>query len=81
MLEIHRIRKSIDFYDRTREHIFVEFDKDKWYEIESLDGITKADIDSYNEMENKTGIKLIAFTERSFQNGVIKDWDHSGWIK
>ena len=68
-------------YEPEKYHIFLELSKNRWLEIESLDGVTKASIDNFLKAEEETGIKAVCFTEQSFQNGVIKDWDHSGWIK
>lgn len=81
MLEIYRIRKSKDLYNPLLMHNFIEVEKNRWIEIESLENVTKASIEAFLEMEEKTGIKVIGFTEQSFQVGTIKDWDHSGWIK
>ncbi len=81
MLDIFRIRKSKDLYNSTLEHIFLEVEKNRWIEIESLEGVNKESIEKFLKVEQETGIKVIGFTERSFQVGTIKDWDHSGWIK
>ncbi len=81
MLEIFRIRKSKDLYNPLILHNFVEVEKNRWIEIESLEKVTKESIIQFLEMEEQTGMKVIGFTEQSFQVGTIKDWDHSGWIK
>lgn len=81
MLKIHRIRKAKTLYNPGVEHILLEFETNRWLEIETLEGITKVGIDAYLSTEQQTGIRAVGFTEQSFQNGVIKDWDHSGWIK
>lgn len=81
MLDIFRIRKSKDLYNPNHEHIFLEVEKNRWIEIESLEGVSKSSIEKFLKAEQETGIKVVGFTEQSFQVGTIKDWDHSGWIK
>lgn len=78
---VHRIRKAKALYDKEREHIFLEVEKNRWLEIESLKGVNYASIQKYLECEKLTGIRVVGFTDTNFQWGTIKDWEHSGTIK
>lgn len=80
-MEVHRIRKAKSLYHKERYHILLEVEKDRWLEIESLNGVTYASIQTFLKCEKKTGIRVVGFTDKSFQWGTIKDWDHSGIIK
>lgn len=80
-MEAHRIRKAKALYDKDRSHIFLEVEKNRWLEIESLDGISYDSIQTYLECEKQTGIRIVGFTDKNFQWGTIKDWSHSGIIK
>ncbi len=79
-MKAHRIRKAESLYNKERKHIFLEVEKSRWLEIESLDGVTYDSIQKFVENENKTGIKIVGFTDKHFQYGTIKDWYHSGII-
>jgi hypothetical protein len=76
-MKAHRIRKAKSLYNKERQHIFLEVEKSRWLEIESLDGVTFDSIQKFVECENKTGIKIVGFTDKHFQYGTIKDWGHS----
>ena len=80
-VEVHRIRKAKTLYDKERSHIFLEVEKNRWLEIESLDGVTFDSIQTFLECEKETGIRIVGFTDKNFQWGTIKDWSHSGIIK
>jgi hypothetical protein len=80
-VEVHRIRKARRLYDKTRYHIFIEVEKNRWLEIESLNGVTFDSIQSFLESEKETGIRVVGFTDQNFQWGTIKEWEHSGVIK
>jgi hypothetical protein len=80
-LDVHRIRKAKRLYDKSRFHIFLEVEKNRWLEIESLDGVSYESIRSYLEKEKETGIRVVGFTDQNFQWGTIKEWEHSGLIK
>lgn len=80
-MNAHRIRKARRLYDKTRHHIFLEVEKNRWLEIESLDGVSYESIRSYLEKEKETGIRVVGFTDQNFQWGTIKEWEHSGLIK
>ena len=79
-MKAHRIRKAPSFYDREKSHIFLEVEENRWLEIDSLDGVTYDSIQSYLRCEKATGIRVVGFTDQTFQVGTIKDWDHSGII-
>jgi hypothetical protein len=79
-LDAHRIRKAKNIYDKSQFYIFLEVEKSRWLQIESLDGVTHDSIHSYLQSERDSGIKIVGFTDRNFQWGTIKDWDHSGVI-
>lgn len=80
-MKAHRIRKAKSLYNKDRQHIFLEVEKNRWLEIESLDGVDYASIQKLLSCEKETGIKLVGFTDTNFQWGTIKDWEHSGFIK
>ncbi len=80
-MDVHRIRKARRLYDKTRYHIFIEVEKNRWLEIESLNGVTFDSIQSFLESEKETGIRVVGFTDQNFQWGTIKEWEHSGVIK
>ncbi len=80
-MESHRIRKVKALYDKEKHHIFLEVEKNRWLEIESLDSVTYASIQDFLECEQETGIRMVGFNDKNFQWGTIKDWDHSGIIK
>lgn len=79
-MKAHRIRKAKSLYNKERQHIFLEVEKSRWLEIESLHEVTYDSIRKFVECENKTGIKIVGFTDKHFQYGTIKDWSHSGII-
>jgi hypothetical protein len=81
MLDAHRIRKARRLYDKSRFHIFLEVEKNRWLEIESLDGVTYDSIQDFLKSERETGIQVVGFTDQNFQWGTIKEWEHSGIIK
>ena len=80
-MDAHRIRKAKALYGKERYHIFLEMEKNRWLEIESLDGVTYDSIQAFLECEKKTGMRIVGFTDQNFQWGTIKDWGHSGIIK
>jgi len=80
-VEVHRIRKAKALYDKEKYHIFLELEKNRWLEIESLNGVTYDSIQTFLECEKETGIRIVGFTDQNFQWGTIKDWSHSGIIK
>jgi len=80
-VEVHRIRKAKALYDKERSHIFLEVEKNRWLEIESLNGVTYDSIQTFLDCEKETGISIVGFTDQNFQWGTIKDWSHSGIIK
>jgi len=81
MVDVHRIRKAKRRYDKSRFHIFLEVEKNRWLEIESLDGVSYESIQSFLEKEKETGIRVVGFTDQNFQWGTIKEWEHAGIIK
>jgi hypothetical protein len=80
-VEAHRIRKAKRLYDKTKYHIFLEVEKNRWLEIESLNGVTYDSIQTFLDTERETGIQVVGFTDQNFQWGTIKEWEHSGIIK
>ena len=80
-MDVHRIRKAKRLYDKSRYHIFLEMEKNRRLEIESLDGVTYDSIQSFLDKEKETGIRVVGFTDQNFQWGTIKEWEHSGVIK
>jgi len=68
-------------YDEGKYHIFLEIEKRRWLEIESLKSVTYDSIQNFLKCEKETGIKIVGFTDQNFQWGTIKDWEHSGIIK
>ena len=80
-MDAHRIRKTKRLYDKTRYHIFLEVEKNRWLEIESLNGVTYESILRFLQCEQETGIRVVGFTDQNFQWGTIKEWEHSGIIK
>lgn len=80
-MEVHRIRKAKALYDEDKHHVFLEVEKNRWLEIESLNGVTYDTIQIFLECEKETGIRIVGFTDQNFQWGTIKDWSHSGIIK
>ena len=80
-MEAHRIRKAKPLYDKESFHIFLEVEKNRWLEIETLNGVNYDSIQAFLQCEKKTGIRVVGFTDQNFQWGTIKDWDHSGIIK
>ena len=79
-MEAFRIRKAKSLYDPAKMHVFLEVEKSRWLEVESLSGITFESIGKFLESEKLTGIKIVGFTDQSFQNGTIKDWIDAGMI-
>jgi hypothetical protein len=80
-LDVHRIRKAKRLYDKSHFHIFLEVEKNRWLEIETLDGVSYESIQSFLQCEKETGIRVVGFTDQNFQWGTIKEWEHSGIIK
>ncbi|MGB6867409.1 MAG: hypothetical protein WBE11_17125 [Candidatus Aminicenantaceae bacterium] len=80
-LDVHRIRKTKRLYDKSRFHIFLEVEKNRWLEVESLDGVSYDSIQKFLKNEKETGIRVVGFTDQNFQWGTIKEWEHSGIIK
>jgi len=79
-LDAHRIRKAKNIYDKSKFYIFLEVEKSRWLQIETLNGVTHDSIHTFLQSEQETGIKIVGFTDQNFQWGTIKDWDHSGII-
>ena len=80
-MDVHRIRKAKKLYKKDQYHIFVEVEKNRWLEIETLNGVNYDSIKNFLRCEKETGIKVVGFTDQNFQWGTIKDWEHSGIIK
>ena len=80
-MHVYRVRKAKKLYKKGEHHIFLEVEKNRWLEIETLDGITYDSIQAFLNCEKETGIKVVGFTDQNFQWGTIKDWEHSGIIK
>lgn len=81
VVDVHRIRKAKSLYNKDNPHIFLEVEKNRWLEVESLAGVTYKSIQDFLKCERETGIKIVGFTDQNFQWGTIKDWFHSGIIK
>jgi hypothetical protein len=81
ILDAHRIRKAKRLYDKSRFHIFLEVEKNRWLEIESLSDVTYESIQKFLQTEKETGIRVVGFTDQNFQWGTKKEWEHSGVIK
>jgi hypothetical protein len=79
--KVHRVRKAKPLYNKDKPHIFLEVEKNRWLEIESLTGITYDSILKFLKSEKETGIKVVGFTDTSFQVGTVKGWDDAGVIK
>jgi len=80
-VKAHRIRKARSLYRDSHHHVFLELEKNRWLEIESLDGVTYDAIQKYLACEKETGIRVVGFTDQNFQWGTVKEWNHSGIIK
>lgn len=80
-MEAHRIRVAKRRYIKEGKHIFLEVEKNRWLEIESLDKVNFENIKKFMEAEKETGIKIVGFTEQNFQWGTVKDWSHSGVVR
>ena len=80
-MEAHRIRKAKRLYKKNEWHIFLEVEKNRWLEVESIDNLNHESIHKYLDGEKKSGIRVVGFTDQNFQWGTIKDWTHSGVIK
>jgi len=80
-MKAHRIRKAKALYDKDRQHIFLEMEKNRWLEVESLAGVDYASIQKFLECEKESGIRTVGFTDTNFQWGTIKEWEHSGIIQ
>ena len=80
-MEAHRIRKAKRLYKKNEWHIFLEVEKNRWLEVESIDNVNHGSIHKYLEGEKESGIQVVGFTDQNFQWGTIKDWAHSGIIK
>ena len=48
-MKAHRIRKAKKLYEKEKYHIFLEVEKNRWLEIESLDGVTYDSIQAFLE--------------------------------
>jgi len=80
-MKTHRIRQAKSLYAKKRKHIFLEIEKNRWLEIESLARVNCDTIMAFLNNEKETGIKAVGFTDQSFQIGTIKDWEEAGIIK
>ena len=54
-MKVHRIRKAKKLYDKENYHIFLEVEKNRWLEIDSLDGVTYDSIQFFLKCEKKLG--------------------------
>jgi len=80
-MEAHRIRKAKSLYVPVKDHIFLEVEKNRWLEIESLDRLNYDSIQAFLESEKKTGLRVVGFSDQNFQWGTIKDWSDAGVIR
>jgi len=80
-MNVHRIRISKALCDGTRDHIFLEVEKNRWLEVEGLRGLDHGSIQAFLDCETRTGLRVVGFTDQNFQWGTIKDWNDSGIIK
>ena len=80
-MKAHRIRTAKSLYDQARDHVFLEIERDRWLEIESMDGLNYDSIRAFLKCEKETGLRVVGFTDRNFQWGTIKDWRDSGIIR
>ncbi len=79
-MRAHRIRKAKNIYLKDNPHIFLEVEKNRWLEIESLHNVTYDSIQQFLKCEEETGLKFVGFTDQNFQWGTVKNWGHSGVI-
>lgn len=80
-MNVHRVRKSKSLHDNAKDHVFLEVEKNRWLEIEGLDGLNHDSIQAFLDCETRTGLRVVGFTDQNFQWGTIKDWIDSGIIK
>jgi len=80
-MNVHRVRRSRSLRENARDHIFLEVEKNRWLEIEGLDGLNHDSIQAFLDCERRTGMRVVGFTDQNFQWGTIKDWIDSGIIK
>jgi hypothetical protein len=80
-MRAHRIRTAKSLYDQARVHIFLEMERNRWLEVESLNGLDYDSIQTYLKCEKDTGLRVVGFTDQNFQWGTIKDWSDSGLIR
>lgn len=80
-MKAHRIRKAKSLYDPAKDHIFLEVERNRWLEIESLGLLDYNSIQAFLECEKKTGLRVVGFTDQNFQWGTIKEWRDSGIIR
>jgi hypothetical protein len=78
---VHRVRRAKAPCDGAGDHIFVEVEKNRWLEVESLDGLGHESIQAFLECEVRTGLRVVGFTDQNFQWGTVKDWTDSGMIR
>ena len=75
----HRVRTAKAVDGKDQDHLFIEVAKDKFYEVTG-----PADHDKLHELLDymkDTGVKPIAFNERAFHIGIIKDWKEESAIR
>jgi hypothetical protein len=80
-MNVHRVRKAKSMSDSAGEHIFLEVEKNRWLEIESLAGLSYDSIQAFLEIERTTGLRVVGFSDQNFQWGTIKDWSDCGVIR
>jgi hypothetical protein len=80
-MKAHRIRIAKSLYDLARDHVFLEVERDRWLEIESMDGLNYDSIQAFLKCEKETGLRVVGFTDRNFQWGTIKEWHDAGIIR
>lgn len=80
-MNAHRIRTAKALYPSAKDHIFLEVEKNRWLQIESLDGLRYDSIRAFLDCEKETGLRVVGFSDQNFQWGTIKDWSDSGIIR
>lgn len=80
-MKAHRIRTAKSLYDQARDHVFLEIERNRWLEIESMDGLNYDSIQAFLKCEKETGLRVVGFTDRNFQWGTIKNWRDSGIVR
>ena len=68
-MEAHRIRKAKSLYVPVKDHIFLEVEKNRWLEIESLDRLNYDSIQAFLESEKKRDCEWWGSATRIFNGG------------